>query len=107
VSDFRHLRAKDWQPAKGIYRDDKETFAWVLSGLPEQDRELFGMMRSERQSPSQHLKTRFKSLDCSIMELADDIAYGVHDLEDAIVMGIVTQKQWEDAAASQLLHCGE
>ncbi|NAW67144.1 anti-phage deoxyguanosine triphosphatase [Photobacterium halotolerans] len=107
VSDFRHLRAKDWQPAKGIYRDDKETFEWVLSSLPEHDRELFGMMRSERHSPTQHLKTRFKSLDCSIMELADDIAYGVHDLEDAIVMGIVTQKQWEEAAASQLLHCGE
>ena len=29
------------------------------------------------------------------MELADDIAYGIHDLEDAIVMGIVNLQQFE------------
>ena len=29
------------------------------------------------------------------MELADDIAYGIHDLEDAIVTGIVTQHDFE------------
>tara|TARA_Y100001960_G_C14255534_1_gene624983 strand:+ start:18 stop:602 length:585 start_codon:yes stop_codon:yes gene_type:complete len=28
------------------------------------------------------------------MELADDIAYAVHDLEDAIATGMVSQKQW-------------
>lgn len=106
IRQFRHLRAKDWQPAKGIYRDDHDTFSWILSALSDTDRTLLSTtMRGERQAPSQHLKTRFKSLDCSIMELADDIAYGVHDLEDAIVMGIVTQKQWEDAAASQLALC--
>ena len=44
-------------------------------------------------------KTQFKSLDCSIMELADDIAYGVHDLEDAIVTGVVNQHQWQEALA--------
>ncbi|MDW1940292.1 dNTP triphosphohydrolase, partial [Vibrio sp. 818] len=55
----------------------------------------------------EHSKTRFKSLDCSIMELADDIAYGVHDLEDAIVLGMVTRQQWQEGAASQLADCGD
>ena len=32
------------------------------------------------------------------MELADDIAYGVHDLEDAIVLGKVTQAQWVEGS---------
>lgn len=107
VSNYRHLRAKDWYPAKGIYNDDSATFDWVLELLSEHDKRLFGQMRQERTNPNQHLKTRFKSLDCSIMELADDIAYGVHDLEDAIVMGIVTREQWHEAAASKLADCGE
>ena len=52
-----------------------------------------------RSNPAEFLKTQFKSLDCSIMELADDIAYGVHDLEDAIVTGCgkstsVAKKHW-------------
>lgn len=41
------------------------------------------------------------------MELADDIAYGVHDLEDAIVLGMVTRTQWQEAAAAQLAECGD
>ncbi|ELR63729.1 Deoxyguanosinetriphosphate triphosphohydrolase [Photobacterium marinum] len=107
VVNFRHLKAKDWHPAKGVYNDDTETFEWVLALLSEHDRELFSQMRHERENPTQHLKTRFKSLDCSIMELADDIAYGVHDLEDAIVMGIITREQWQEAVASKLADCGE
>ena len=50
---------------------------------------LFGSFQKVRSNPAEFLKTQFKSLDCSIMELADDIAYGVHDLEDAIVTGVV------------------
>lgn len=41
------------------------------------------------------------------MEIADDIAYGVHDLEDAIVLGMVNRQQWQESAASQLAECGD
>ena len=41
-------------------------------------------------------KTKYKSLDCSIMELADDIAYAVHNLEDAIALGIITKDDWKE-----------
>ena len=34
-----------------------------------------------------------------IRDRADDIAYGVHDLEDAIVTGVVNQHQWQEALA--------
>jgi len=38
------------------------------------------------------------------MELADDIAYAIHDLEDAIVMGIVNQSQFYEEVAETLLN---
>ncbi|MDF2153584.1 anti-phage deoxyguanosine triphosphatase [Vibrio sp. CAU 1672] len=103
----RRLKAKQWSPAKGIYDCDRDLFDWVLEPLHERDKTLLCTMRGEPQSDYQHCKTRFKSLDCSIMELADDIAYGVHDLEDAIVLGMVTYQQWQEGAASQLATCGD
>jgi dGTPase len=107
VPHQRQLKAKDWSPAKGVYDCDRQMFEWVLAPLTPNDRALLSQMRGEAETPYKHQKTRFKSLDCSIMELADDIAYGVHDLEDAIVLGMVTQTQWQQAAANLLANSGE
>ncbi|MBA6265560.1 anti-phage deoxyguanosine triphosphatase [Colwellia sp. Bg11-12] len=96
---FRQLKASDWHPAKGLYSDDAEMFAWVLSPLSANDRALFQSIKS---IDSSHDKTIFKSLDCSIMELADDIAYGIHDLEDAIVTGVVGQQDFEREVIAKL-----
>ncbi|WP_394247424.1 anti-phage deoxyguanosine triphosphatase [Vibrio profundi] len=97
VKHQRQLRAKDWMPAKGIYDHDAELFDWVLSPLSEQDKRHLSTLRFDTLPDTEHNKTQFKSIDCSIMELADDIAYGVHDLEDAIVLGMVTKAQWKNA----------
>ncbi|WP_170915170.1 anti-phage deoxyguanosine triphosphatase [Enterovibrio nigricans] len=106
VSDFRRLKASQWHPAKGLYDDDISRFDWVLEPLSDNDKALFSSLKTEPTDYS-HGRTGFKSLDCSIMELADDIAYGVHDLEDAIVMGIVNRDQWQEAVASQIAECGD
>lgn len=90
----RQLKAEQWAPAKGIYQCDRKRLEWVLAPLCDQDQTLFQHLLSSPTS-TEHGKTRFKSLDCSIMELADDIAYGIHDLEDAIVLGLVTRAQWQ------------
>lgn len=107
VSHQRRLKAKEWSPAKGLYDCDQALFDWVIEPLSEADKALFSQMRDEVVSEKQHRKTRYKSIDCSIMELADDIAYGVHDLEDAIVLGMVNRHQWIEGAASQLAECGD
>ena len=36
------------------------------------------------------------------MELADDISYGVHDLEDALALQLVTFKQWNDEVITKM-----
>ena len=90
----RQIKASQWHPPKGLYRCDSDMFEWLMEPLTCEDREHFMQYRSAELTDSHH-KTRFKSFDCSIMELADDIAYGIHDLEDAIVMGIVNRQQFE------------
>ena len=36
----------------------------------------------------------FKTIECAIMDLADDIAYSTYDLEDAFKAGFVTPCSW-------------
>ena len=91
-ASFRQLKAADWHPPKGLFSDDINTLNWVLAPLSDADRQLF--QRQEYRA-NRHSKTLYKSLDCSIMELADDIAYGIHDLEDAIVTGVVQRQDFE------------
>ncbi|WP_404402661.1 deoxyguanosinetriphosphate triphosphohydrolase family protein [Idiomarina seosinensis] len=93
VSDFRHLPTRDWLPAKALYQDDEEALSWVLSPLSQTDRQQLQGLEPVP-SASQHGRSQFKSVDASIMELADDIAYGVHDLEDAIVLGLIRRELW-------------
>jgi dGTPase len=99
--DLRHetiaatnpLNLTPWKPAKAIFAADADILNWILAPLSEADRSLFQSTDTLDTSP--YLKSRYKSLDASIMELADDIAYGVHDLEDAIVLGNISQTQWQ------------
>ena len=47
----------------GVYDDDLPVFSWLRSGVPG----------------------RRRCLEAQVMDLADDVAYSVHDIEDAIV----------------------
>ena len=51
----------------GFYRDDLAVFEWMRAGAPE----------------------RRLCIEAQVMDLSDDIAYSVHDFEDAIVNGYV------------------
>ena len=100
--NFRQLKTEEWMPGKGIYDHDEELLNAVLTPLCVSDKLLFRTMRAQNSDDKSHKKSRYKSFDCSIMEIADDIAYGVHDLEDAIAMGIISKSLWQEKVATQL-----
>jgi len=58
----------------GVYDDDQEIFDWVRTGAP-----------AGRQS-----------MEAQIMDWSDDVAYSVHDLEDALVTGHVKLEHLSD-----------
>jgi dGTPase len=65
----------DLNPKKfGVYEDDREVFEWMRQGAPLGQR----------------------CLEAQIMDWSDDIAYSVHDLEDAIFAGSVDVKALHD-----------
>lgn len=100
--NFRELKTEEWMPGKGIYDHDKSYLEAVLSPLCASDKARFHTLRAQEKGGTKHKKSRYKSFDCSIMEIADDIAYGVHDLEDAIAMGIVNKALWQEEVETQL-----
>ena len=101
VTNFRHLRTREWLPPKALYDDDSEQLNWVLQPLSDSDKKGFQELL-QQPSGNTHGKSALKSIDASIMEAADDIAYGVHDLEDAIVVGLIQRHHWEDQMLSDL-----
>jgi dGTPase len=59
----------------GVYDDDGAVFAWLREGAPEGRR----------------------CLEAQVMDLSDDIAYSVHDVEDGIVAGRIELTGLSDA----------
>lgn len=90
------LSPEAWKPPKCFLDTEEEIVDWVLARLPQSDRDLFLSSYTEP-SDHEHGKTKYKALDTTIMELADDIAYGIHDFEDGISLGLITRDHWGEA----------
>ena len=58
---------------KGYYAEEKEIVAKIKKAVTGTD-----------------FRGKFKTIECSIMDLADDIAYSTYDLEDALKAGFVS-----------------
>ncbi|WP_334153178.1 deoxyguanosinetriphosphate triphosphohydrolase [Microbacterium sp.] len=65
----------------GVYPEDEAVFRWMREGAPG----------------------RLRCIEAEIMDLSDDIAYSVHDFEDAIVNGYVDVAQLSDPRQHEAL----
>ncbi len=78
-------------PKSNVYVEDDEIFEWLLKPLKEEEKKFY--LSTEDKIDEVHRKTCYKTLECSIIELADDIAYATHDLEDAIRLNFITTEE--------------
>lgn len=99
------LNLDDWHPPKGIYTEERDVLDWTLDAFSSADQKTF--TSTIEPDTGRHLKTRYKSFDTSIMELADDIAYGVHDLEDAVAMSLLSPSQWHQEFLEYVSEIGQ
>lgn len=96
------IRINDWLPPKAYFDCEQPEIDWLLSPFSERDRQLFESLAQVPQA-NRHGKAAYHTFDCSIMDIADDIAYGVHDLEDAIHLRLINRAQLDTTVFRQLL----
>lgn len=101
--NFKLIKRDDWKAPKCIFDKEEDTLNWILSILPKDEMIEFTKSKDE-DSVNEHRKTMYKSFDCSIMEIADDISYGVHDLEDAIHLNMINREQFERWLTEKEIH---
>ncbi|MBW7934062.1 MAG: dGTPase [Gemmatimonadaceae bacterium] len=93
---LKEVRAADWKPPKCYFDDDDDVVDWLLAPFSVADRFQECIPPSaEKAGKAQH-----ESFDTSLMELADDIAYGVHDVEDGLALGMIGRDDWHAARDS-------
>ena len=71
--NYHDIKKESFKAVKGYYKSEEE----IVSKLKE---ELLGDKNAKN----------FKTLECSIMDIADDIAYSNYDLEDSFKAGFLT-----------------
>lgn len=91
------INIDSYKPSKCFYDCDHETYQFATEPFSD-EAELFSSLSpgSTIEGQQKHNRTIYKALDTTIMELADDIAYGIHDLEDAIALNLVTARDWQE-----------
>ncbi|WP_169089837.1 anti-phage deoxyguanosine triphosphatase [Paenibacillus sp. PL91] len=74
-------------PKSSVFEEDEPVFEWVTQCFAPEEKAYF--MEVTDFQAGKHRKTINKTFECSIIELADDIAYATYDLEDAFKLNLI------------------
>jgi dGTPase len=97
TTDPKKVRRSDWKPPKCFLSSERDVVQWILEPFSSSDRRRFTKLGKKPTSDA-HGKSACHAFDTSIMELADDIAYGVHDFEDAVALRLLDKEDWTSLA---------
>ncbi|MDP3269482.1 MAG: anti-phage deoxyguanosine triphosphatase [Legionella sp.] len=101
-SIHKTIKINNWLPPKAYFDCEQPEVDWLLSPFSGHDRELFQSLAQQPQETKSG-KSAYHSFDCSIMDTADDIAYGVHDLEDAVHLRLINPEHLDTPEFRELL----
>jgi dGTPase len=98
------FKASKQKPPKCFHNVDQDIVNFILEPFSLDDREKFTASEKyqkkndkDKKTPeTEHSVSKYKSLDCTIMNLADNISYSLHDLEDALSLGMITESVWRN-----------
>lgn len=76
----RIIRGREHSPPKCYLDTETSVVRWLLDPLGERQARLV-------------VERRAKSVDCQLMDLADDLAYSIADMQDAIAIGLLTREE--------------
>ncbi|ODN42030.1 anti-phage deoxyguanosine triphosphatase [Piscirickettsia litoralis] len=92
------VRVHEWLPPKCFFDDETQVVDWVLAEISNDEKQRFMSVSEKVNYENIHHLPNYAGFDTTLLNLADDIAYAVHDLEDAIFLGFITAHLWEDIA---------
>lgn len=87
------IDAESSKPPKCYMDSEKDVVDWILDPIDASEKSHFVSYESVVEK---HNIPLHKSFDCSIMDVADDIAYAVHDLEDAVALTLYSRVRFEE-----------
>lgn len=81
-------------PPKCYHDSEMGVVDWILSHCSSSDIDLFTSFIPPTEDSVG--RTIYHSIDTSVMELADDISYAVHDFEDGVALKLITRDVWDE-----------
>lgn len=88
------IKNKNYKPPKCYMDSEIDIVDWIFAPFNKYDEQKFRCMGWSRRHFNKDNIHYYHSLDTSILEIADDICYASHDLEDAITLGLVSEDEF-------------